>query len=269
MGQTETEKQELIRQVGEEIYKKWYGDEGPWHEVCVDGFWMGRHEVTRDQFRRFIDATGYKSDAEKEGYAWIWSDKWEKKEGVDWRNAGFEQDGRHPVVNVSWNDARAMAKWITDQGNGKFRLPTEAEWEYACRAGTNTARFWGNDPDDACRYANVHDKISKRINKFKWTNHDCDDGYVKTAPVGSFRPNNFGLYDMLGNVWEWCDDIYAKDAYSKHSRKNSIYTNGGSYRVIRGGGWESITRGVRCALRGDRSPGSRFILLGFRLLRTL
>ncbi len=184
-------------------------------------------------------------------------------------NLGFLDGNDQPAVRVSWEDAKKFAKWLTGKSGHEFRLPSEAEWEYACRAGTKTARFWGDDPDDACRYANVHDLTSKRINKdFTWTHHNCDDGHAVTAPVGSFRPNDFGLHDMLGNAWEWCEDIYASDAYSKHQLNNPIYTGGGSYRVIRGGSWGPDPAGVRCAFRYNDSPASRNADLGFRLLRT-
>ena len=112
--------------------------------------------------------------------------------------------------NVSWYGAVAYIDWLnqeTETGK-KYRLPTEAEWEYAARAGTSTVRFWGDSPDDACQYANVYDQTSKKENGYSWKNHNCDDGYSNTAPIGSFLANSFGLHDMLGNVWEWCADRY-------------------------------------------------------------
>ncbi|MDM8523252.1 SUMF1/EgtB/PvdO family nonheme iron enzyme [Desulfococcaceae bacterium HSG8] len=214
------------------------------HEVCVDGFWMGKYEVTNRQYRK------YKSGHDSKDYE------------------GNSLDGdKQPAVYVSWDDAKAFAKWLTGKSRHEFRLPTEAEWEYACRAGSRKARFWGDDPDDACRYANVADQTAKR--KWSgWTIHNCDDGYAVTAPAGSFRSNSFGLYDMLGNVWEWCEDIYADDAYSKHRRNNPIYAVGGSGRVYRGGSWSSLPAGVRCAGRPGNSPAVRYSDLGFRLVRT-
>jgi len=220
--------------------------EGPVHEVCVDGFWMGKYEVTNEQYRK------YKSGHNSKDY------KGRSLNG-----------GNRPAVNVNWNDATAFSKWLTRQNNNRyeFRLPTEAEWEYAGRAGTTAARYWGEDSDDACQYANVHDQTSKRINKFKWQHHNCDDGYAVTAPVGSFQPNAFGLYDMLGNVWEWCEDIYSKNAYSKHQRSNPIYTEGGSFRVIRGGSWVNLPGYVRSAFRGNYTPDFRVHSIGVRLVR--
>ncbi len=222
-------------------------DEGVVHEVCVDGFWMGRTEVTNAQYRQF------RSDHDSRSY-----------------NGHSLSGDNQPVVNVSWHDAKAFIDWLTQQTTGlyTFKLPTEAEWEYACRAGTVTARFWGEYADQACQYANVHDRTSERINKFEWQHHDCDDGFAVTAPVGSFRPNGFGLYDMLGNVWEWCEDTYGEDAYSKHKRNNPIYTNSGSLWVNRGGSWSDVPRGVRCAIRDRLDPEFGNFYLGFRVVRT-
>lgn len=222
-------------------------DEGPVHEVCVDGFWMGKTEVTNAQYRK------YKADFDSQ----------------DYRGHLLNIDAQ-PVVYISWYEAKAYAKWLTGKSKGqyRFRLPTEAEWEYACRAKTATARFWGEDPDKACGYANVADLTAEREWSY-WEVNNCDDGYSVTAPVGSFMPNAFGLYDMLGNVFEWSEDIYSKDAYRNHQHNNPLFTNGGSYRVIRGGCWYSWPAGVRCAGRSDHPPAGRDrdYFLGFRLVR--
>lgn len=111
------------------------------------------------------------------------------------------------MVNVSWYDATNFAKWLSKETGQKFRLPTEAEWEYTARAGTKTSRFWGNNPDEACQYANVADLTVKK-RWATWIVHNCEDNYLVAAPVGSFNPNGFGIYDMLGNVWEWVQDVY-------------------------------------------------------------
>jgi formylglycine-generating enzyme required for sulfatase activity len=227
-------------------------DEGPVHEVCVDGFWLGRTEVTNAQFRKFkprYDSGSYKGHSLN----------------------GDDQ----PVVFITWYDAGAFATWLSGKSNGKyhFRLPTEAEWEYACRARTTLSRFWGEDADKTCRYANVADLTAYRQWSY-WKVIHCDDGYEVTAPAGRFKPNGFGLYDMLGNVFEWCEDIYDEDAYRHHQRNNPLNTGGGSQRVIRGGCWYSWPAGVRCAARSDHPPGgrdqsgARDYFLGFRLVRT-
>jgi formylglycine-generating enzyme required for sulfatase activity len=223
-------------------------DESPLHQVCLEGFWMGKTEVTNAQYRQF------------------------KTNHVIGKHRGFSMNGKdQPAVYINWHDAKAFAKWLTGQNKGRygFRLPTEAEWEYACRAETRTARFWGDDPDKACEYANVADLTAKREWSY-WEVNNCEDGYVVTAPVGSFKPNAFGLYDMLGNVFEWSEDVYSKDAYRHHQRNNPINTGGGSYQVIRGGCWYSWPAGVRCAGRSDHPPAgrNRDYFLGFRLVRT-
>jgi formylglycine-generating enzyme required for sulfatase activity len=228
-------------------------DEGPVHEVCLDGFWMGKTEVTNSQYRTF------KPDYDSRFY----------------RDYSLNGDS-NPVVFITWYEAKAFARWLTEKGGGQYhyRLPTEAEWEYAARAGTETSRFWGDDSEATCRYANVADLTAKREWSY-WKAHKCDDGYKVTAPVGSFEPNAFGLHDMLGNVFEWCEDIYSEDAYQHHQRKNPIYLGRGSERVIRGGAWYSWPEGIRSAGRSDHPPEGRDdhyrrrdYFLGFRLVRT-
>lgn len=243
-------------------------DEGPLHDVCIDGFWMGRREVTQGEFRRFVEASGYVTDAEREGFSWIYTGAWEKRGGYSWRRPGFFQDESHPVVHVSLNDARAMAQWLGEKTGGSFGLPTEAQWEYACRAGRLDARFWGEDPQEACRWANAADATAAKDFP-SWTVHGCSDGYVFTAPVGSFGPNGFGLQDMLGNVWEWCADGYDPQAYRKHASKNpAVVDPSQATRVIRGGSWYSRPEHVRCAKRDALTrPDRRSQDLGFRLIR--
>jgi formylglycine-generating enzyme required for sulfatase activity len=240
MGQTEFEKNYLIKEAGKEKYK-YYKDEFPRHEVCVDGFWMAKHEVTNRQYRQFKSSHTIK----------------------DFKGVTLNKDDQ-PVVDVSWEDAKAFVKWLNNKTGNTFSLPSEARWEYAARAGTSTIRYWGDDPDAACRYASVSDATAKQ----KWPNwivHNCNDGYSATAPVGSFSPNNFGLYDMPGNVWEWCEDVYDEKAYSKHSRQNPLVTSGSKFRVIRGGGWGDGPMGVRSANRSGFTADYSDYGLGFRL----
>ena len=227
---------------------RWIIHEKPVHDVCLDGFWMGRFEVTNAQFRKF------RAEHHSKNYI---------AETMD-------QDGQ-PAILVSWEDAKHFAKWLTKQNKGKylFRLPTEAEWEHACRANTSTARYWGDASEEACKYGNVADRtMANEAIEF----HHCDDGFLGTAPVGSFRPNDFGLYDMLGNVWEWCEDVYGKEAYKFHrskGEKNPIYKVleiGVDLRVIRGGSWQSRPDAVRCANRKYNPPDGKFDVLGFRLV---
>lgn len=222
-----------------------FPDEGPVHEVCVDGFWMGKHEVTNGQYRRFIAQHDSKS---YQGYSLNGDDQ--------------------PAVNVSWEEAKAFAEWLTKQYRSKniFRLPSEAEWEFACRAGTKTSRYWGDDPSQACKHENTADQTTGR----HWPHflvHPCEDGYLVSASIGKFTPNPFGLYDMLGNVLEWCEDVYDKDAYQRHQQKNPFYKEGGSFRVSRGGSWYYEPSNERCAYRhSDFRANDRAMDQGFRLV---
>ncbi len=266
MGQTRAEKAELIAALGEAQYRQWFSKELPRHRVCVDGFWMGQYEVTVAQFRQFVSTTGYQPTAAKRDWSWCMTDRFERKTGVYHQQPGFEQDERFPVVHVSWFDAQAMAAWLTENSTMTFRLPTEAEWEWACRSDTDTIRFWGNDLKSACDYANGHDITTNSDREFFWPHHDCRDGYALTAPVGSFKPNAFGLYDMLGNVSEWCRDVFSETAYGQHETNNPLYSREGGMRVVRGGGWYSAPADMRCAVRRGNCPMNTDDALGFRLI---
>lgn len=219
--------------------------EKPIHKVCLSGFWMGRYEVTNSQYRQ------YKADHNSRNM---------KEHSLD--------GDKQPVVYVSWDEAGEFADWLTGRHDSvyQFRLPTEAEWEYSCRAGSETIRYWGDNSAEACEHANVADVYFKaKLISF----HDCSDGSMASAPVGSYLPNEAGLYDMIGNVWEWCEDTYGKDAYRKHKKNNPVYRqfeSGSNYRVIRGGSWLSGPGSVRCAKRSPAPPESRFDVLGFRLV---
>ena len=217
-------------------------DEGPQHKVCVDDFWMSKYEVTNRQFRRFDSGHNTRK----------------------YRGQRLNANNQ-PAVYMNWDEARNYTSWISRESGMKIRLPTEAEWEYAARGGTTTARFWGDDPDSACRYANVGDLTAQR--KWPdWNVHNCDDGYIVTAPVGSFKPNPFGLYDMQGNVWEWCGDWYDEDYYSSSPDNNPQGVPSGSDRVFRGGSWHSRPGVVRVAYRYGDSRDTRKNDLGFRLV---
>lgn len=220
-----------------------FNDEGPRHGVQVDGFWLGRYEATNEQYRHF------KMDHDSGYY---------KDRSLN--------DPRQPVAGVSWKEAVAFAKWLSAQGNGNFRLPSEAEWEYACRGGTLSPWFWGDDPHGSCVYANLVDQTARQEWP-DWPGCECVDGYVENAPVGSFAANNFGLYDMLGNVWEWCGDRYGENYYDRSPDENPIGPSIGLLRVMRGGSWDVAAKIARSALRRPGKPNYRYLGLGFRLLR--
>ena len=241
--------------------------------VIKKPFAIGQHEVTRGEFRQFIEVSGHKTDAERNegGYEGCsityregneWNDGY--RAGYNWWNPNFKQSDAHPVVCVSWNDAMAYAKWLSRQTGQTYRLPTEAEWEYAARAGTTTVRHWGDDPNQACRYANVADQAAKKIFP-NLTIHACDDRYVNTAPVGSFQPNAWILHDMLGNVWEWTCSAY--DENYGGAEQECAREDVPDPRVVRGGAWDETPAWVRSALRYGDSPMLRYGNEGFRLAR--
>ncbi len=242
------------------------GDEEA-HWVTVGDVWMARTEVTVGEFSRFVRATGYRTDAERnsEGVpgcsAWDASDgKWGWRAGRSWRAPGFRQGENEPVVCVSWNDAQAYARWLSSQAGRAYRLPTEAEWEYAARSGVAASRYWGDDPRLACMHGNVAD-ASRRRRFSDGSVHECDDGHVWTAPVGRFRSNSGGLSDMLGNVWEWTCSAYD----SGYGGAEAHCDTSGKARVMRGGGWFNPPSWVRAAKRSKNAPALRFVDVGFRL----
>jgi sulfatase modifying factor 1 len=252
-------------------------DEQPVHRVRITRpFYLGQFEVTRGQFAQFVSDQSYKTEAEQDGKGGYGTDdkgNWTQKPEYTWRNPGFAQTDDHPVVNVSWHDADAFCKWLSRKEGKTYRLPTEAEWEYACRAGTTTPYFHGADPEGLAAVGNVADGTAKaKFSSWSWT-INARDGYVYTAPVGKFRPNAFGLYDMHGNVWEWCADWYAGDYYRNSpvddpqgpSSGSPQGWSSGSARIHRGGSWLYAAGDCRSAFRGRFDPSHRINLLGFRL----
>ena len=254
------------------------GDEGPQRQVVIAyPFALGRSEVTVAEFRRFANETGYKTEAERDTRAqgcsgFIYVDPAagnpDSQPVTSWRNPGLAQADSHPALCVSWNDARAYAQWLSKKTGKRYRLPTEAEWEYAARAGSSAARYWGDEPGQACRYANVADQ--SRFESWSFgQKHECNDGHYFTAPVGSYIQNRFGLYDMLGNVWEWTEDCW-NASYAGAPADGSAWLSGDySQRVCRGGSWSTVPRFARSASRNKNSADHRDNLTGFRLARTL
>ena len=252
----------------------WFKDEHPQHRVRITKpFYLGTYHVTRGQFRQFVKDAGYKTDAEKgkNPGAWGWDpDKKEFgfNEKYSWRHAGFEQTDEHPVVNVSWNNAVAFCKWLSKKEGKTYRLPTEAEWEYACRAGTTTRYSSGDDPETLAKAGNVADAAAKaKFPDWKWT-IKANDGYVFTAPVGKFKPNAFGLYDMHGNAWQWCADSYGAEYYAKSPVDDPTGPASGSDRVLRGGSWDFGPDFTRSAVRNWYDPDDGLNVTGFRVART-
>jgi formylglycine-generating enzyme required for sulfatase activity len=236
-----------------------------------EGFWMGRTEVTRGQFRRFVEDTGYETTADLRGYAGgMTKEGWRWVEGLNWQSAGIDQTDDHPVVQVSWFDAMEFCKWLSTKEQRRYTLPTEAQWEYACRAGGETAFCWGDAVQGGRDYANMADESTQRwihsyrdmtIDKSPW-----DDGHATTAPVGRFKPNAWGLHDMHGNVCEWCSDWYAYDYYVHGEGFDPQGPATGGHRVLRGGSWVRHPRACRSASRHSILPTFRSVGRGFRVV---
>ncbi len=227
--------------------------------------------MTVGQFARFVAESGYQSEAERDGSGG-WGYRSEiayfegRKSDYSWRNPGFPQDERHPVVNVTWNDAVALCEWLSRREGLHYRLPSEAEWEFACRAGTTSRYHSGDDPEELVTVANLFDAACRPLfgqwEKFAVL---ASDGFAFTAPVGSLRPNSLGLYDMHGNVWEWCADWYADDYYRNSPVDDPAGPESGDLRVRRGGSWHSWPLYLRSSYRNWNAPDTRYVLLGMRL----
>ena len=234
------------------------GDEAR-HSVCVRDFLIARYEVTRGQYAEFVADTGHDTPDGCYSYG---NGGWGLQAGRSWRDPGYPQSDDHPVACISRADALAYAKWISEHRGLDYRLPTEAEWEYAARAGTGTARPWGDDAADACEWANVGDRaLLGHYSGWPWTIHPCDDEHVHTAPVGTYRTNRNGLYDMAGNVWEWTCSPY--DA--AYQGGELVCDSGGLNGVVRGGSWSNSPRWARSAGRFANRTDMRLDLVGFRL----
>jgi formylglycine-generating enzyme required for sulfatase activity len=254
-----------------------FEDEHPRHRVWITrAFYLGTYHVTRGQFRRFVKETAYITGAEKgEQPALGWVPAREDLVGnakFSWRNPGFEQTDDHPVVIVSRDDALAFCEWLSRKEGRTYRLPTEAEWEYACRGGTTTRYSSGDDPETLAKVANVADAtIRAKFPKWKHPPIKASDGYMFTSPVGSFKPNAFGLYDMHGNAWQWCADRYSSDYYAKspvddpsgpHELDLTALFDG---FVVRGGSWREGPLYARSAARDSHFSRESFGNVGFRV----
>jgi formylglycine-generating enzyme required for sulfatase activity len=261
---------------GKDLLKAdYFTNEYPQHRVRITKpFYLGTYHVTRGQFRQFVADAGYKTDAKK-GIGFKGAFGWDpdkkalgRNEKYSWRNAGFEQTDEHPVVNVSWTDAVAFCKWLSGKQGKIYRLPTEAEWEYACRAGTTTRYYSGDDPETLAKVGNVADAAYKAKFPDMADTIKSSDGYAFTAPVGSFKPNAFGLYDTHGNAWQWCADRYGEQYYAKSAIDDPTGPDSGDHRVLRGGSWINGPHNARSAIRNGFAPDGRIISAGFRVART-
>ncbi len=257
--------------------------EGPAHPVTLAPFYIDETTVTNEQFNDFVNATSYRTEAERFGWSFVFAghltsaaqrayatgsvlgtEWWCRVDGATWRHpegpgSTIKQRWKHPVVHVSWHDAAAYAEWA-----GK-RLPTEAEWEYAARGGLEGCRYpWGHDLEPE----GVH-----RMNVWQGTfphQNTRADGFYGTAPARNFRANGFGLYNMTGNVWEWCWDWYSADYYTKSPPENPLGPGEGQRRVMRGGSYlchASYCNRYRTDARNSNTPDSAATNIGFRCVR--
>jgi len=280
LGSTAGERQWTVGEEGQ--CGEWVNDEGqaPQRVQMQEGFWLGQTEVTIDAWRKFTEATGYRTEAEKRGEAWAfdWAkNAWTTVSGASWRDPGyaFDLDDDCPVACISWNDAREFCRWLTDREREQnrlptgyvYRLPAECEWEYACRAGQGGAKFWWGDTlqdgeqrlnaasDDALGHTCPNGRWSGRV---PWS-----DGFAWVSPVDHFGAkgrNGFDLADMLGNVAEWCLDKY--DPIQAHA---TPWFGDSPLRVARGGSFDSFPGFTRCAARNRFSPTRADAHQGFRV----
>ncbi len=225
-------------------------DEKPVHEVCVRDFYLGKNEVTVGGFSKFVNDTGYRTEAENGDGCYIWTgSKWDKKSDANWRNPGFSQNDNHPAVCVSWNDAQSFLSWLSKKSGKGYRLPTEAEWEYAARSGGKAEKWAGTNSEN-------------ELGNYAWYNANSGS---KTHPVGQKQPNGLGIYDMTGNVWEWCSDWYGEKYYGESPRDNPQGPGSSSFRVLRGGSWSNSNQNSRAASRFRFNPDNRYSSDGFRV----
>jgi formylglycine-generating enzyme len=238
--------------------------EKPQHAVHIGyPFAISTTAVTVDEFRAFALASG----RDLEGCD-IYDGEWRRRASASWKEPGFAQTARHPAVCVSWNDAVAYAEWLSGNTKHHYRLPSASEWEYAARAGTAQARPWGSDPSGACANANVADRAAEQRYP-GWSVFPCDDGYVYTAPAGSFKANAFGLSDMLGNVLVWTKDCWQSDYNGAPSDGSARETGNCRERELRGGSWFSSPKVVKASYRNHFAPDYRTSSVGFRLVRDI
>jgi formylglycine-generating enzyme required for sulfatase activity len=249
------------------------GNERPMHEVTISApFALGKYEVTRGQFAAFVAATGYQATGGCMQFVRGGIGVVNRPEN-SWRNPGFEQRDDEPVLCASWLDARAYVDWLANSSGQPYRLPSEAEWEYAARAGSRSAFPWGDGMAGACEHANVRADPNWTASQ-STTNSDppfpCNDGYSESAPVGSYRPNPFGLHDMIGNVFEWTEDCN-HPGFDGAPADGSAWVDDPAcvFRIMKGGSFANAAKQTRSAARVGRPLSGRAPMLGFRVARSL
>lgn len=244
------------------------GHSVPQHLVTIRyKFAIGKFDVTRDEYAQFVEET--KRPDPDSCITPTPAGTFIAMKG-SWHSPGFPQTGRDPVVCMSWDDAQAYVSWLSAKTGHVYRLPTEAEWEYASRAGTTTTRYFGDTPAEICRYTNVGDlDYFEQHPGDSGVNRTCRDGYAFTSPVGSFPPNLYGVYDMLGNVLDWTEDCWNPNYTGAPTDGTAWRTGDCRRRVARGGSWDMDLSAARSAMRRPLLPSARITSFGFRVARTL
>ena len=251
-----------------------FGDrEGPTYTVTfARPYAMGRTEVTRAQYRAFVEAKN-RPDPTACGVHEPKGDTWGPQPGYNWRKPGFEQDDTHPAVCIGYGDAAAYAAWLAKKTGKPYRLPSDAEWEYAARGGTTTPWYFGDTPEIGCTAAQI--MTSGTVGTLGWPNSIanrfvCATGRSFTVPVASFAPNPFGLYDMIGNAFEWAADCNAPDNSSAHADGTARTTGDCSRHYLKGGAFQTPYWLTRHAVRGAPLPVEiRMFAMGFRVARSI
>lgn len=258
-----------------------FENEHPRHEVVIEKpFYMGMHEVTIEDFKQFVKMTDYKTEQQRSGRGGAGWDEASQKFRVgiadfNWFKTGWAKNDFHPVVNVSWNDAVKFCEWLSVREKAKYRLPTEAEWEYACRAGTTGRFHYGEDPEAMVQFGNIWDGTAHQkfiANYAALKGLSARDGFAFTAPVGSYQANAWSLYDMHGNVMEWCSDWIDDEYYKSFNGQPAKDPEGpqtGTARVLRSGCWSFFPPHARAASRSKLSPSSFAHNVGFRVVLEL
>ncbi len=245
--------------------KKFSDRENPQHSVSIKSFAAGKYAVTKGEFAKFVNAKNYQTEAEQgDGCFGYNGTEWKKDNAYSWRSVGFYQGDDHPVVCVSWNDAQAYARWVSEVSGKQYRLLTEAEREYAARGGTQTAFWWGENISVSQANYDASSLTGKPYN-----GSSTGEYRKATVSVSSFSANPFGLYNVHGNVWEWTEDCF-HDTYTGAPTDGSAWTTACSNtgRVLRGGSWNIIPAVLRSAYRNGSSPVIRDTFVGFRLAKT-
>ena len=246
------------------------GAEDPYHLVTI-GYRLavGKYTVTRGEWAAFVSDT-HLPDPDGCNIHSAPGHNWPTIKGLNWHHTGFPQTDRHPAVCMSWNEAQLYLAWLSKKTGHRYRLLSESEWEYAARAGTTTPWFWGDRLADSCAYANGSDLTRHDADPRFPADENCRDGFVYTAPVGSFRPNAFGLYDMAGNVAQMTEDCLYASYYETPADGKPMLRGDCKSRINRGDTWTSTPEQMRSAGRSsDNASSTRLVDLGFRVAREL